>query len=302
MSGNSHACDAVTWSVRWLLVACCAVGLVTACSATSGQPESTTAQAVSTTSVDAIESPSTTSEPGGSTSSTSTTSSTTTALPNDSEDLSSSTWDLLDGSTLEVVGPSELQLRGYGFTIEVPGIRSSNVDLARGVDPANPASVDEAAVLESDFGNGIRLWRADREGQPLYMSIDLGGWAAFFHVGNETAPDTKLLLSLANQLNGEATEHGVVLDNYEPDLFVSYLSDPRTENQVHLLANRCFRETGQGVDVVEDPMRGQIIRGPGYASWCNEDANIEVAAYGDEAFIERILAGMTLHRSRPQSP
>lgn len=279
-------------------MACCAVGLVTACSATSGQPESTTAQAVGTTSVDAIESPSTTSEPGGSTISTSTTGSTTTALPNDSEDLSSSTWDLLDGSTLEVVGPSELQLRGYGFTIEVPGIRSSNVDLSHDADPADPAAVDQAAVLESDLGNGIRLWRANREGQPLYMTVDLGGWAAFLHVGNETPPDTELLLSLADQLSGETSENGVVLHNYSPDFFTTYLSDPNTQNQIHLGANKCVRELIPGADVIDDPTRGEVIRGEEYASWCDEDADIEVMAYGDEQFVQQVVNDMTLTRNQ----
>ena len=101
-------------------------------------------------------------------------------------DLTSSSLDLLDGTRLEVVSPSLLQLTGYFFVIEVPEIRSSNVDLSRGVDPADAASVDEAAVLESNLGNGVRLWRADREGHPFYLSVDLDEWAAFFHVGYET--------------------------------------------------------------------------------------------------------------------
>ncbi|HEX6300949.1 MAG TPA: hypothetical protein VF148_10835 [Acidimicrobiia bacterium] len=136
----------------------------------------------------------------------------------DRGELSTTTIDLLDGSKLEVVGPSELELTGYLFTIEVPVVQS-NVYISPGVDPDDSAAVDQAAVLESDLGGGVRLWRADREGQPLFMTVDLGGWVAFLHVGNDTAPDTEFLLSLAEKLRGDAGENGVVLSNYDVDHF-----------------------------------------------------------------------------------
>lgn len=229
-------------------------------------------------------------------------STTTTTLTADLGKLSTATVDMLDGSQLEVGMPSQLKLTGYLFAIEVPGILLSNVYLSRGADPADPAAVDRAAVLESDLGNGIRLWRADRQGQPLYMTVDLGGWGAFLHVGNETAPDPELLLSLADQLSGETSESGVVLHNYTPDFFTTYLSDPNTENQIRLGANQCFRELIPGAEVVDDPARGEVIRRGEYASWCDEDADLEVMVHGDEQFLELILNDLTLRRSRPREP
>lgn len=212
------------------------------------------------------------------------------------------TIDLLDGSNLAVVAPSELRLSGYLFTIDVPGILSSNVDLSHDVDPSDPNAVDEAAVLETNLGNGIRLWRADREGQPFYMTVDLGEWGAFLHVGNETAPQTDLLLSLADRLSGQASESGVVLQNESPEFFTTYLSNPDTSDQIHLGANQCVRELVPGAEIVEDPVRGEIIRGEGYASWCDEEANIEVMVHGDEQFVGQVLDGMTLNRTQPQAP
>jgi hypothetical protein len=178
--------------------------------------------------------------------------------------LTTSSLDLLDGSNLEVVMPSELQLTGYFFVIDVPGIGSSNVDLSRGVDPADADSVDEAAVLESNPGNSVRLWRADRDGQPFYLSVNLGEWGAVFHVGNQTSPDTELLLSLAAQLDGVASKDGVVLANLESAHFTTYLSDPHSENQAHLAANQCVREVVPDAEVVEHPVHGALIRRPGY--------------------------------------
>lgn len=217
----------------------------------------------------------------------------------DPASLSETTLNLLDGSALEFVGPSQLELSGYLFTIDVPGIGSSNVDLAPGVDPADPSVVDQDAVLEESLGGGVRLWRADREGQPFYLSVDLGGWGAFLHVGNETAPDTELLRSVSVQLSGEATDNGVVLGDYSPEFFTTYLSDPSTENQIHLGANQCVREVIPGAEVVEDPRHGEVIRGDGYASWCDQDADIEVTVYGDEQFVERTVTGVSLDRSQP---
>lgn len=218
------------------------------------------------------------------------------------DELTTSSLDLLDGSNLEVVKPFELQLTGYFFVMEIPEIRSSNVDLSWGVDPADAGSVDHAAVLESNLGNGVRLWRADREGQPFYLSVDLGGWGAVFHVGNETAPDTELLLSLAAKFEGVASENGMVLTDYEPDFFTTYLSDPHSEHQVHLAANQCVREVVPDADVVEHPVRGDLIRGPGYASWCDHDADIEVMAYGEDQFVKRVVSGMALIRNRQTNP
>lgn len=220
----------------------------------------------------------------------------------DPSSLSERILNLLDGSVLEFVGPSEVELTGYLFTIDVPGIGSSNVDLARGVDPADSSAVDQDAVLEENLGGGVRLWRADREGQPFYLSVDLGSWGAFLHVGNETAPDTELLRSVSGQLSGEATDTGVVLDDYSPEFFTTYLSDPSTENQIHLGANQCVREIIPGAEVVEDPRHGEVIRGDGYASWCDQDADVEVTVYGDEQFVERTLSGVTLDRSQPADP
>jgi hypothetical protein len=223
------------------------------------------------------------------------------ASPQD-QAMAEATIDLLDGSNLEIAAPTELQLSGYLFTIDVPGILSSNVDLSRGVDPSDPNAVDEAAVLETDLGNGIRLWRADRKGEPFYMTVDLNGWAAFLHVGNEAPPDSELLLSLADRLSAQPNESGVVLQNEAPEFFTTYLSDSNSENQIHLGVNQCVRELIPGSEVVEDPVCGEVIRGEGYTSWCDEEANIEVMVYGEEQFVGQELNGMTLNRTQPQGP
>ncbi|MFP4555199.1 MAG: hypothetical protein ACLFRT_15265 [Actinomycetota bacterium] len=290
--------------MRRLVALCCVVGLVTACSANAEQVESTFSLPRSTSSQ--AEEQATTTQPTVATTASSGTTPTRSTLSDDDVEmtldpgrLSETTIDLLDGSRLEVVGPSELQPAGYLFTIEVPGILSSNVDLSRDADPADPAAVDQAAVLESDLGNGIRLWRANREGQPFYMTVDLGGWAAFLHVGNEPPPDTELL-SLADQLSAQTSGNGVILHDYSPDFFTTYLSDPNTENQVHLGANKCVRELIPGADVVEDRTLGEVIRGEEYASWCDEAAEIEVMVYGDEQFVEQVINDMTLTRNQPR--
>ena len=98
------------------------------------------------------------------------------------------------------------------------------------------------------------------------------------------------------------SEDGVVLTNYEPAFFTTYLSDPHSKNQIHLAASRCVREVVPGADVVEHPTHGELIRGPGYASWCEEDADIEVTAYGDERFVNQVVSGMMLVRSRQTNP
>lgn len=210
--------------------------------------------------------------------------------------------DLLDGSRLEVSGVPDMELTGYFFAVEVPGIQSSDVTLSPGADPADGSAVDQAAVLESTLDDGVRLWRADREGQPLFMTVDLGGWVAFLHVGNQIAPETELLLSVADQLRGETSESGVVLANHAPDLFTTYLEDPNTDNRIHLAANQCIAEMVPGAEVVDHQARGALIRGPEYASWCNEDAAVEVIVHGSERFVEQVTSQMALMRTPSRGP
>lgn len=214
-------------------------------------------------------------------------------------DQSRTTIDLLDGSRLEIQGVPELELTGYFFRVEVPGIQSSNVDLFRDVDPADAAAVEGAAVFESDLGNGVGIWRADRTGQPIYMTVDLGGWVAFLHVGNETPPDTELLLSVAEDLMGEVTENGVVLPDDVIDHFTIYLGARGAENQVHLGAGQCHRELVPGSDLVEHPRHGEMVRGSGYASWCDPVNDLEVLVYGDDDFVGRTVEDLRVTRRGP---
>lgn len=207
--------------------------------------------------------------------------------------------DLLDGSELTVEASHQLELIGYFFTIAVPGIGSSNVDLVPRVDPVDASAVDQAAVLESDLGNGVRIWRADRAGQPIFMTVDLGGWVASLHVGNDEPPNTELLLSIADDLRGEARERGVVLPGDGVDVFTTYLRQPSSENSLALGIGQCHRELVPASEVVEHVLRGEVVRGPGYASWCDPGNDLEVSVHGDDDFVDSIVDDLRLARRGP---
>jgi hypothetical protein len=212
-------------------------------------------------------------------------------------DQKSQTVALLDGSELIITGASDLEPGGYLFTVEVPGLGPSNVDLVLGLDPTDPSIVDETAVLDTNLGEGVRLFKADRDGQPLFMTVDLGGWVAVVNVGSEQGPANEDMLAIAEQLEGTAGPSGVVLTSYTPEVFTTYLRDPDTGNQVHLMANRCVRELVPGSEIVDHPRLGELVRGTGYGSWCDEDAAIEVVLYGDETFVEQMVNELRLSRS-----
>lgn len=179
-------------------------------------------------------------------------------------DLATSIIDLLDGSELEVVGPAHLELNGYLYEIELPKVRISNVYVSRG-DPEQ-AAASEDAEFHSDLGDGVQLWVGDREGQPLFMSVEMGDWVSFLYVGWETPPETEFLVSLADQLRGAVSSRGVVLPNHDVDAFTTYLGDPNSEDSIHLRIGQCHRDGVLGSDVVEHPNRGEMVRKAGYAS------------------------------------
>lgn len=204
---------------------------------------------------------------------------------------------LLDGSEAEITDAPELTLAGYLFTIHVAGLGQTNVDLAPGLDAADPATVDEAAVLEANLGDGVRLWRADREGQPLFMTVELDGWVAVLAVGFGTAPANEDLAAIADRVRGATGARGVALSEHTPESFTTFLEDPSTGGQIDLMAGECVMEMVPGAEIADDPRLGAVIRAPGFASWCVDDAGLEVRAHGDQELVDRLVAEMGLSRS-----
>lgn len=206
--------------------------------------------------------------------------------------------DLLDGSRLEVIGP-DLELTGYLFFLERPELGgTTNVYLNPVDDPAEAAAT-ESAELEADLGGGVQLWRGDREGQPLFMSVDLDGWIVFLHVGSDASPNSEDLLALAAELRGEVTEYGVIMPNHDTDSFTTYLGSPGSENSIHLGIGECLREVIPGSEIVEHPARGEVIQGDTYASWCDDANDLEVRVHGDGGFVVLSVGELTLRRSYP---
>lgn len=206
--------------------------------------------------------------------------------------------DLLDGSRLEVIGP-DLELTGYLFFLDRPELGgSTNVYLSPVDDPAKAAAT-ESAELEADLGPGVQLWRGDREGQPLFMSVDLDGWIVFLHVGSDAPPNSEHLLALAEELRGEVTEHGVILPNHDTETFTTYLGSPGSENSIHLGIGECIREVIPGSETVEHPARGEVIQGDAYASWCDDANDLEVRVHGDADFVIHNVGGLKLSRTFP---
>lgn len=209
--------------------------------------------------------------------------------------------DLLDGSRLEAISGLDLELSGYFFFLDQPELGGvTNVYVTPVEDPTEAAAA-ESAEFEADLGSGVQVWRGSGAGDPLFMSVDLGGWVVFLHVGWDTPPDSADLLALADELRGEVTDHGVILPNRDIETFTTYLESPDTENQIYLGIGECLRELVPGSEVVEHPERGEVIRGSNYASWCDTANDLEVRVHGDSGFVFHRLGGLTLRRSHPNS-
>jgi hypothetical protein len=211
-------------------------------------------------------------------------------------DLGTTTVDLLDGSELRVFGPAELELGGYFYFLEIQGLEESNVYLTQRVDPTE-AVVGEDAVFHSDLGDGVKLWVGERAGRPFFMTVEIGEWVSFVHVGWETAPDSEFLFALADQLRGEPSDRGVVIPDFDVDVFETSLHDPDSEDSVQIWMGQCLQEHIPGSEAIDHPNRGEMIRTPEYASWCESDNDLEVTVSGTASFVDRVVEILELTRT-----
>jgi hypothetical protein len=205
--------------------------------------------------------------------------------------------DLLDGTQLEVRGAFDFSLSGYFFFLEIPELGGEkSVDVSPTIDPSSDGD------LCADLGAGVQLWCADREGQPIFMSIDLGGWLVYLHVGWGTPPDSEFLVALADELRGQVTDNGVIIPGANLDMFRTYLAWQGGEGSIDIDVGQCIREVVPGAEVVSHPLRGDVIRADGYASWCEPDNDLEVRLHLPENMVDQLLDDLSLERTAPSPP
>ncbi|HJQ90823.1 MAG TPA: PQQ-binding-like beta-propeller repeat protein [Acidimicrobiia bacterium] len=202
-------------------------------------------------------------------------------------------YQLLDGRIATVELDPPLALRGYSFFItapEVGGERHVTVTLGDPSDLAASGTAEEEAKLSDT----TTLWRADREGQPLFLSVDLGSWVVWLNVGDESnRPSDDALLQLAQQLTGSGDERGVVLDSIALPYYELHLSGSQDE-LVTLRIGTCFNESVPSSETVEDPRWGQVIRSEQRAAWCIGDGELEVEADGPETFVDSTVGSIDI--------
>jgi hypothetical protein len=200
---------------------------------------------------------------------------------------------LLDGRIATLTTHSQLTLEAYSFFINPPDIGGERHVIVAVGDPAHVAEA-ETAEEEATLSDTATLWRADREGQPLFLSVDLGQWAVWLSVGNQSSPpSTDALLQLAEGLTGSTDERGVVLENLELDYHELHLSGGPDE-LVTLRVGTCFNEMTPSGELVEDPRWGAVIRSERRAAWCIADGEVELEVHGPKAFVDGVVANIDI--------
>lgn len=215
-------------------------------------------------------------------------------------DLSTSEYWLLDGRIVTIKSPTNLTLRSYAFFIAPPDIGGErHVTVSRG-EPTDLA-VSESAREETILSETATLWQADREGQPLFLSVDLGQWVAWLHVGDEgSRPSSDALLRLADQLSGTSDERGVAFNRLDLEYFELHLSGG-TDEQATVRVGVCFNEMFPKSELVEDPRWGSVIRSAEQATWCIGEQDLEIEVSGRTEFIDAVVSTIeiTVHEATP---
>jgi outer membrane protein assembly factor BamB len=200
---------------------------------------------------------------------------------------------LLDGRIATVETDLPLSLQGYSFFIDTPDLGGErHVTVALG-DPSHLAA-SETAAEEATLSGTATLWRADREGQPLFLSVDLSPWVVWLNVGSQSSrPSNDALVQLAEQLTGSTDELGVVLEDLAFAYHELYLTG-RQDELVTLRIGTCFNESVPSSETVEDPRWGPVIRSEQRAAWCIAGGELEVEVHGPKAFVDSVVADIDI--------
>ncbi|GBE24130.1 hypothetical protein BMS3Bbin02_00395 [bacterium BMS3Bbin02] len=201
---------------------------------------------------------------------------------------------LLDGGSVRITADIALRLQSYTAFSEFAELGGERlVTVAAVSDPAELARI-ESAEEEEQLSESATVWRANRLGSPLFLSVDLGSWTVWLNVSTATEPlERGNLLSIVDQLTGTANDLGVVVPGLRFDYQELNMVGP-DGGVVTLRIGACFREPVPGGDMIEHIRRGPMIRGDQYASWCTADGGAEVTVDGSGEFVEIIVETLTL--------
>ena len=212
--------------------------------------------------------------------------------------LLSQTFDLLDGTSIDVTTPAELILEGYSFFLDRPGLGGEKlVSIARGT--ASDMAAGESAVIERGLGGSMTLWRAEREGEPIFMAVQMNGFTSWLNVGYRSPPDEEELAAIAFLTAGDATGDGVVLRDSSVALFSTFLTSGEGL-KVTVRAGECLRERVPGSEITRYPRVGEVVRLDTYASWCLPGDGLEIAVDGPHEFVDLMVETLSVTRIGPQ--
>ncbi|MCH7669497.1 MAG: hypothetical protein IIC71_09940 [Acidobacteria bacterium] len=199
---------------------------------------------------------------------------------------------LLDGGSLRVVVDHPVKLQSYSFFHDFPGLGGERLVTITATGGAAELAETESVTEDERLTDSATIW--GRAGNPMFLSVDLGSWTAWLGIGSDTdRPTDNALLGVVDLLAGTSDDRGVTL----PALRFEYyeLNLVSTDGgTVTVRIGECFQESIPGASTIEHAVRGPLIRGDHYASWCDNDAVVEVTIDGSTQFVNIFVDTLSL--------
>ncbi|NOX23562.1 MAG: hypothetical protein GXP36_10800 [Actinobacteria bacterium] len=201
---------------------------------------------------------------------------------------------LLGGGSVLVAADVELRIQSYSVFSEFAELGGERlVSIAQVADPIEIART-ESATQEETLTTSASIWSTTQFSGPLFLSVDLGSWTAWLHIGSASdRPNTEALLRIVDQLAGTADSQGVEI----PGLRFDYqeIGMAGTDGgTVIVRIGTCFREPVPDSEFVDHPRRGTLILTGRYASWCFDQGPVEVTVEGSVGFVNSVVDTLTL--------
>ena len=162
-----------------------------------------------------------------------------------------------DGSSFTIAGESP-DLSHYTFFLSLPELGGRRLVEVK-PRPALNLARRELAPEESSLSDTTTLWQANRQGMPLFLSVEKEGWTAWLFAGTAAdRPSAEDLITVGALFDLRLVGNGVVVEGLETIQLETHFTVPQS-GTITVRTSWCLNEIVDGASVVAEARLSKCV-------------------------------------------